>query len=148
MRLMWLINRISRSYTMYRNNQLEGEGINGYQHRYILWICNEPGIPQDELVRQSCVHKSSVARQLALLEQNGFITRAPCPTDRRQLLVYPTGKAEAVLPRVRAVRDWWNSRLLEEFTPQEREQLESMLARLAEKADQVLKDPERGGEPA
>ena len=48
---------------------------------------------QEQLVKEIYVHKSSVARQLALLEQNGFITRSACPSDRRQLLVYPTEKA-------------------------------------------------------
>ena len=64
--LMGRINRISRCFTLYRNNQLEQEGLNGYQHLYILWVCRRPGISQEQLVKEIYVHKSSVARQLAL----------------------------------------------------------------------------------
>lgn len=144
--LMRFINRISRCFTLYRNNQLEGEGINGYQHLYIIRICRDPGISQDELVREIYVNKSSVARQLSLLEQNGFILRKPCPKDRRQLLVYPTEKARAILPRVLEVRDGWNRRLLEEFTEEEKAALSAMLERMEEKAAWLLEHPEERGE--
>ena len=136
--LMGRINRISRCFTLYRNNQLEQEGLNGYQHLYILWVCRRPGISQEQLVKEIYVHKSSVARQLALREQNGFITRSACPSDRRQLLVYPTEKALRVLPLVREVIGRWNACLLEGFSLDEKACLLAMLERLEEKAEGIV----------
>lgn len=136
--LMGRINRISRCFTLYRNNQLEQEGLNGYQHLYILRVCRKPGISQEQLVKEIYVHKSSVARQLALLEQNGFITRTACPLDRRQLLVYPTEKALRVLPLVREVIDRWNACLLKDFSPDERACLFAALERLERKAEAIV----------
>ena len=49
---MRFVNRTSRCFTLYRNNKLEDKGINGYQHLYIIKICKNPGISQEELVRE------------------------------------------------------------------------------------------------
>lgn len=141
---MRFVNRTSRCFTLYRNNKLEDKGINGYQHLYIIKICKNPGISQEELVREIYVNKSSVARQLMLLENNGFIRREPCAEDRRQLLVYPTQKAFEIFPEVMEIRDGWNDRLLEDFSESEREILFEMMNRIMQKAEYILKNPERG----
>ncbi len=141
---MRFVDRTSRCFTLYRNNQLEDEGVNGYQHLYIIKVCKHPGILQDELVREIYVNKSSVARQLSLLEQNGFIRREACKEDRRQLLVYPTEKAMELFPKVLDVRERWNRRLLEDFTEEEQAMLFGMMERVMEKAAYLLKHPEEG----
>lgn len=141
---MCFVNRTSRCFTLYRNNKLENEGINGYQHLYIIKICKNPGISQEELVREIYVNKSSVARQLSLLENNGFIHREPCSDDRRQLLVYPTKKAYDILPKVEKVRDHWNDRLLEDFSDKEKEAVFSMMEKIMKKAEYILQYPEEG----
>ena len=140
---MRFVDRTSRCFTLYRNNQLEDEGVNGYQHLYIIKVCKHPGILQDELVREIYVNKSSVARQLSLLEQNGFIRREACKEDRRQLLVYPTEKAMELFPKVLDVRERWNRRLLEDFTEEEAIVF-GMMERVMEKAAYLLKHPEEG----
>ena len=100
--LMKYIARIFRCSILYRNEILVQEGLNGYQHTYILKLCNNPGISQEQLSRMLYVNKSTVTRQLALLEQGGFVTRKPGSADKRTMLVYPTAKAEAVYPKVKA----------------------------------------------
>ena len=51
----------------------------------MMRICRQPGWTQEELARDLNVHKSSVTRTLAALENGGWITRAPDPEDRRAL---------------------------------------------------------------
>ena len=80
---------------LYRDTQLDDTSLSGCQVPYILRICRQPGQTQEELAQGLHVHKSSVARKLAALETNGWITRTPCSQDRRALRVYPTPKAEA-----------------------------------------------------
>ena len=136
--IMKFINRTSRCFTLYRNNKLEDRGINGYQHLYIIKICKNPGISQEELVKEIYVNKSSVARQLSMLEQNGFIIRTPHEQDRRQLLVYPTEKAFKIYPDAVKIRKDWNEKLLEDFSETEKEFLLSMLDRIMHKAEYIL----------
>lgn len=85
--LMKYINVIGRCAAQYRSEQLEQYGLNSRQHPYILHICRNPGISQEKLARAIYVNKSSVTRQLASLEQNGFIERTISSTDKRAMLV-------------------------------------------------------------
>ena len=140
--LMRFINRTARCFTLYRNNCLENLGINGYQHLYIIKICSEPGILQDKLVKEIYVHKSSVTRQLSLLEKNGFIRRESCPDDRRQMMVYPTEKAVDLYPLVMDVRKKWGERIMEDLTQEEQETLLRLMARVAGKAEKLLMEME------
>ena len=135
---MKYINRISRCSDMYRGSRLRASGLNSCQHIYILKICQNPGISQDELSRLSYVNKSNVTRQLAALEENGFIRREADSGERRVQLVYPTQKADDICPRVRELMQAWNRRLTEDFSDEERELLLAMLKRMMEKAEQEV----------
>lgn len=143
---MKCVNKTSRCAALFRGERLEEERISGYQDVYILVVCNHPGISQDQLARRICVNKSNVTRQLTLLEQNGFVTRKPCPRDRRIMEVFPTDRALEILPKVREVNREWSDYLMEEFTPAEREQLIGMMERVMNRAvERLIRD--RKGEP-
>lgn len=132
--LMRFVDRTARCAAIYRSERLAAEGLNGYQHTYILNICREPGISQERLAARIYVNKSNVTRQLALLEQNGFVERRPSENDKRVMEVFPTEKAHAVYPRVREVLVEWNAGLLEQFTPEEQKLLSAMMERVMGKA--------------
>ena len=101
----------------------------------MMRLCRQPGWTQEELARDLYVHKSSVTRTLAALENGGWITRAPDPEDRRALRVYPTEKAEAALPKLRQVLCDWNAYLTECLTPEEAETMQELLRRVAQRAE-------------
>lgn len=132
--LMKYIGRTWRCAILYRNDKLEREGLNGYQHTYIMGICQNPGISQEQLAQLIYINKSNVTRQLALLEQNGFITRIPCEKDKRVMKVFPTQKALDVYPKVRELSAEWNDYLSEDFTDEQRRQLCSMMEHVMNKA--------------
>ncbi len=149
--LMKYINRISRCSSLFKNGKLEHKGLNGYQHVYIRNICREPGISQDNLAKSIYVNKSSVTRQLALLEQNGFITRRPSDKDRRVMQVYPTQKALNILPEIKRLSAEWESAITTDLTDKERSLFLSILERIMEKAaekvdQEVYKEEDAGAE--
>lgn len=137
--LMRYINRISRCAILFRNGKLEDDGLNGYQHTYILNICRDPGISQDVLAKTIYVNKSNVTRQLALLEKNGFIDRIPNDKDKRIMQVYPTQKAYDILPKVKSLLEEWESYVTADLRDEEKavmiSMLERVMARAAQKAD-------------
>lgn len=135
--LMKNINIIARCATLYRDKTLLDCGLNGYQAPYVPEICRSPGIAQDQLAQRLHVNRSSVTRQLALLEENGFITRVRSQADSRAMEVYPTEKMQQALPLVQGAFHTWRGMLTEGFTPQELETLELLLERLAHKAEEV-----------
>ena len=129
------INIINRCTNLYRDTQLDDTSLSGCQVPYILRICRQPGQTQEELAQGLHVHKSSVARKLATLETNGWITRTPCAQDRRALRVYPTPKAEAVIPQLHQMLTEWSDYLTASLSPQEANTLLALLNRVADRAE-------------
>ena len=129
------INIINRCTNLYRDTQLDGTSLPGCQVAYILRVCRQPGQTQDELAQGLHVHKSSVARKLAALEANGWITRTPCSQDRRALRVYPTSKAEEALPRLHHMLKDWSDYLTASLTQEEAQTLIALLNRVADRAE-------------
>ena len=136
--LMRNINTISRCAALYRDAHLADCGLSGWQAPYIPEICAAPGITQDQLALRLHVNRSNVTRQLAMLEENGFVLRRRSESDRRAVEVYPTQKAEETLSAVRAVYRSWREKLFYDLTSEERDRLESLLERLARRGCSLL----------
>ena len=137
------VHQLSRCFILYRDKQLCSEGITGYQQSYLIKICDNPGIPQEQLSKILYVNKSSVTRQLAMLEKAGFITRSPHEEDKRQLLVFPTQKAIDLYPTLRQVIRQWNAALLENIPEEQQEVLSAFLHQLLDRAVTLVQ--EEGG---
>lgn len=135
---MRYINTIARCANLYHDEALRSAGLSPYQSSYIPIVCARPGITQDQIARELHVNRSSVTRQMTSLEENGFVTRRRSSDDRRAVEVYPTDKAQAVLPAVRQARKNWRSLLLDGMTDAEREALDVLLACLADRAQSLV----------
>lgn len=131
-----------RHTKMYLDRCLAPLGLNSSQHMYIPRICDEPGIAQDRLARLFRLHPSNVTRSLAALEKAGYLYREKDPGDKRTSRIYPTEKAREARPLVRQIVDRWQDLVLEPFTPEEREQLVSLLRRAAERAVALAEERE------
>ena len=123
----------------YRERELEDTGLAGCQTPYLLALYRHEGLTQEELARYLNVNKSSVTRQLAALEEKGYIRREADPADRRSLLVYPTEKANELQDRMRHVLRDWSDYLTADFTAEERETLSRLMSRVAERAESYVK---------
>lgn len=131
--LMFLLNTVSRCASLYYTDRLASLGLRYPQARCISVLCRRPGLSQEQLTKELCIDKSQVARQIAFLEENGYVTRT-AGEDKRTLLVYPTEKAVQAAPRIRrGLRDW-NDWLISEFTPEEQEMFSSLLERARNRA--------------
>ena len=92
-RIMRNVGEVWRCANLYRTEEYEALGIGSYQDSYIVDICAHPGVTQEQLSKIMYVHKSNVARQVAALEEKGFVERRPDAADKRILRAYPTEKA-------------------------------------------------------
>lgn len=128
------IRGISRCGRQYRTEALEPLGLKGCHGWYLREICQNPGICQEQLTESIQVNKSNVARQVAVLEEAGFVERRACGKDRRLLRLYPTRKTLELMPRIEAVLTGWESTLLRDLSQEELEQLEQLLARVHSRA--------------
>lgn len=117
--LMGKINIIARCARLYRNDKLKKYGIHGTMDSIIFHVCKSPGISQDELASRIYIDKSNVARKIAKLEKEGYITRKPGEKDRRVQMVYPEPKAQTLCDEIRCILGEWNSYVTEGMSEQD-----------------------------
>ena len=132
------INAIDRCGRRYRTDALEPLGLKGCHGRYLREICRNPGIFQEQLTESVLVNKSNVARQVAALEEGGFLERRACGKDRRLLRLYPTEKTLALLPQIEEIFSNWEAALLQELSQEEQDQLEALLQKICHRATAAI----------
>ena len=134
------ITEISRCGAQYRSDTLAPMGLKACHASYLTEICANPGISQDKLASIICINKSNVARQAAILEEEGFITRTPSATDKRIMQLFPPQKTLDLLPRISRILTGAEAFLTADLTPEEKELLADMLARIKRKASNWLEN--------
>ncbi len=128
------ITEIARCGAQYRTEALAPMGLKACHASYLTEICAHPGISQDKLAARICINKSNVARQAAVLEEEGFITRTPSASDKRILELHPTQKTLDLLPSISPILSRWEACLTSDLTDEEKETVERILERMKEKA--------------
>ena len=128
------ITEIARCTTQYRSEALAPMGLKACHASYLTEICANPGISQDQLASRICINKSNVARQAAILEEDGFITRTPSATDKRIMQLFPTQKTLELLPQINQILISLECCLTSDMTEEEKNLLENLLSRTLAKA--------------
>ena len=135
---MKMLNNISRSQAVYRHGKISAADLQPGHYAFVFAICRAPGRSQEELARELCINKSTVARNLNQLEEKGYIQRNSLPNDKRQFAVYPTEKMLAVLPEVKQVSTEWRKLLSEGIPEQELTIFHSVLERMEMRAREIV----------
>ena len=128
------MTEITRCGAQYRADQLEPMELKGCHASYLTEVCAHPGISQDKLAKRICINKSNVARQAAILEEKGFLTRVPSSTDKRIMELYPTQKTLDLLPRISGILKCWENHIAGDLTEEEKELLARVLAKMKTRA--------------
>lgn len=134
------ITEVARCGSQYRADRLAPMGLKACHASYLTEICACPGISQDKLARRIYINKSNVARQAAVLEEEGFITRTPSAADKRVLELYPTEKALALLPRIQEILLCWESCITDGLTEEEKDQLSTLLSKMKTRAAAYMEE--------
>lgn len=134
------ITEISRCGVQYRTDRLAPLGLKACHASYLTEICRCPGISQDKLARLICINKSNVARQVAVLEEDGFITRVPSAADKRVMELYPTEKSLALLPEISRILKCWEGCITSTLTGEEIDQLSALLSKVKARATEYMED--------
>ena len=128
------ITEIARCGAQYRTETLAPMGLKACHASYLIEICANPGISQDKLASIICINKSNVARQAAILEEDGFVTRMPSTQDKRIMQLYPTQKTLELLPLLSPILNQWEAHLTADVSEEERAVLERVLSRMKDRA--------------
>ena len=128
--LMHHITEIARCAALFRQEELTPLGLKSCHSSYLAAICTSPGITQDQLARRIFITKSNVARQLAILEEDGYVERRQAPDDKRAIQVFPTQKARDAMPQIIRIFRVWESFVSQDLSEEERKALAAVLEKM------------------
>ena len=128
------ITEVTRCGAQYRTDRLAPMGLKGCHASYLEEICADPGISQDKLAQRICINKSNVARQIVVLEEDGFVQRAPSPNDKRIMELYPTEKTKELLPQITQILNSWEDWLTQDLTEEEARTVANALVKMKARA--------------
>lgn len=131
---------ISRCGVQYRSDNLTQFGLKSIHASYLTEICANPGISQDRLAKIICINKSNVARQVAILEEDGFVRREPSEADKRVMELYPTEKTLELLPQLSDILMRWENCITHDLSEDEKECLSTMLRKMSQRASRYMED--------
>ena len=132
------MTEIARCGAQYKADRLAPMGLKGCHASYLTEICAQPGISQDQLAKRICINKSNVARQAATLEEEGFLTRIPSPTDKRIMELHPTQKTLDLLPEISCVLKRWEGCITGDLSEEELDLLATLLAKMKSRAGDYM----------
>ena len=131
---------ISRCGVQYRSDNLAPLGLKSIHASYLTEICANPGISQDRLAKLIFINKSNVARQVAVLEEEGFVRRVPSAADKRVMELYPTEKTLEIVPRINEMLLCWENCITHDLTDEEKELLTALLGKMSTRAGRYMED--------
>ena len=135
--LLYLLRRAQLAVAQCVNDQTDPGGSTLPQWLPLHKVHSGQADTVAELARVCTVDAGSMTRLLDRLEAKGLCRRVRSQTDRRVVHIELTAAGTAVAERVpRILCDVYN-RVLAGFTPQEWQQLQALLTRLTEAADDL-----------
>ena len=131
---------ISRCGVQYRSDNLAQFGLKSIHASYLTEICANPGISQDRLAKLIFINKSNVARQVAVLEEEGFVRRVPSAADKRVMELYPTDKTLEIVPRINEMLLCWENCITHDLSEEEKELITALLGKMSSRAARYMED--------
>ena len=110
-------------------------GIGSGRISYLFMLYISEGLTQQEMANRLQADKGAVARTLAQLEEQGYVSRRPDPSDKRVTRVYLTAKSKALQGDLEQAVERVITRLHEDIDSHDHDvikvQLRQMLASLS-----------------
>jgi DNA-binding MarR family transcriptional regulator len=113
------ISRLARRLRAERSKGLEPD-LSDTQLAALAALDRHAGMTPGELADHEKVQPPSMTRVITILEARGLVTRAPHPTDRRQVVLTVTEQGKTVVQQSRVLREAWLARRLGELSAEER----------------------------
>lgn len=126
------IGMIARALDSISNIEFKELELTKGQYLYLVRICENPGIIQEQLLDLIKVDRSTATRALQKLESNGFIEKQSDTDNKKIKKIYPTEKARQAYPFIIRENKHSNAVALDGFTEQEATEIERYLRRIRE----------------
>lgn len=96
-----------------------------------MMLYRNDGVNQETIAKTLNIDKATSARAIKKLEEEGYVRRERNDYDKRNYLVFLTDKAEKLKPTIKTILQTWTNHLLKGITQEEKEQIYSILEKIA-----------------
>lgn len=124
-----ILHRLS---DVYLDHQLITMKLTSKQFMYILYLCDNEGMSQEELASELRIDKGSVAKTIKQLESKKYVIRKTSSKDRRQYQVYPTELAKSIYPDLVEITRNYEHNLTKNLTTIETDIFRNLLDKIIE----------------
>ncbi|EGA91048.1 MarR family transcriptional regulator [Planococcus donghaensis MPA1U2] len=124
------IGMIARALDSISNIEFKELDLTKGQYLYVVRICENPGMIQEQLLDMIKVDRSTATRALQKLEKNGFIEKKDDPANRKNKQLYPTEKGKAVYPIIKRENVHSDRVALQGFSKEEEQAAHDLLQRI------------------
>lgn len=137
MDLQKTISLLHRKMNKELNKRLMEIGLSSAQTRLLKHIYSKGVMTQVDLCNELELDKSTVAKALIRMENNGNIEKKINPEDTRSFLISLTPKAEEIVPKTRVILSEWAKDVTAGMTETEKELLYKLLDKVTHQAAEI-----------
>ena len=98
-----LVSDVARLLRTELDRRARGAGLTRSQWLALSRLARFPGVSLSGLAEMLEMEKAPAGRLIDRLEDGGWVTREPDPSDRRIKRLYPTAEAEAIYKKMRKI---------------------------------------------
>jgi DNA-binding MarR family transcriptional regulator len=132
----WLLTQTANHAHRLVADTFSSVGARGYHYRLLATLEEFGPASQAELGRRSGIHLSDMVATINELADDGFVQRAPDPSDRRRNVISLTAGGVKQLRRLEKRLAECQDELLAPLSPADRKRLTGLLSRLLAHHDQ------------
>ncbi|MGO1060119.1 MarR family winged helix-turn-helix transcriptional regulator [Planococcus sp. FY231025] len=124
------IGMIARALDSISNIEFKEIDLTRGQYLYLVRICENPGIIQEQLIDLIKADRSTATRSIQKLQSNGFVEKKEDPHNKKIKRIFPTAKGKAAYPFIKRENDHSNLVALEGLSAAEAEMAFDLLQRI------------------
>ncbi|ATH62995.1 DNA-binding MarR family transcriptional regulator [Staphylococcus pasteuri] len=138
------IGIIARALDSISNIEFKDLKLSKGQFIYLVRICENPGMIQEQLVDMLKIDRATASRSIKNLEKNNFIYKTYNENNKKNKLLYPTEKGQNLYPFIIRENNHSNEVALEGFNNKEIDELSKMLNRVKHNISEDWKNVKNG----
>ncbi|WP_154835858.1 MarR family winged helix-turn-helix transcriptional regulator [Staphylococcus pasteuri] len=138
------IGIIARALDSISNIEFKDLKLSKGQFIYLVRICENPGMIQEQLVDMLKIDRATASRSIKNLEKNNFIYKTYNENNKKNKLLYPTEKGQKLYPFIIRENNHSNEVALEGFNNKEIDELSKMLNRVKHNISEDWKNVKNG----
>ena len=129
--LAYHVSVLRKDFSNYCGEKLEEMGLTPGLLYFVTYVARHPGCSPKELAQALKMDNGHTARSITKLAEGGFLVQEPNPRDKRAHVLRLTPKGETAAREGRELFYRWDQEVTAVLTPEQREQLMSLMAALS-----------------